>query len=90
MDQGKELGITIDEGRIRTSEKPKYFKEIDFEELRECIEEYGYDATVADQGSATTRGDRSLKDLIDTIGTSLMAEIVLPNSALFILCGSLG
>jgi len=41
--------------------------------------EYYADATATDQGAATTRADRSLKDLIDTISTAT-ATVVMPHS----------
>jgi len=41
---------------------------------------YYVDATATDQGAATTRADRSIKDLVDAIGTSKKATIILPHS----------
>jgi parallel beta-helix repeat protein len=41
---------------------------------------YYVDATATDQGAATSEADRSLKDLIDSIGTSKSATIILPHS----------
>lgn len=42
--------------------------------------DYFVDATVTDQGAATTEGNRSLKDLVDVISTSQKARIVLTHS----------
>lgn len=41
---------------------------------------YYVDATATDQGAATSETDRSLKDLIDAIGTSKKAQIILSHS----------
>jgi len=41
---------------------------------------YYVDATATDQGAVTSRGDRSIKDLVDDIGTSKSATLVLPHS----------
>ncbi len=41
---------------------------------------YYCDATATNQGAATSEGNRSLKDLIDDIGTSKKATIKLPHS----------
>jgi hypothetical protein len=41
---------------------------------------YYVDASAADQGAATTRADRTIKDLVDSIGTSKSATLVLPHS----------
>jgi hypothetical protein len=41
---------------------------------------YYVDASASDQGAATTRADRTIKDLVDSIGTSKSATLVLPHS----------
>jgi len=41
---------------------------------------YYVDADATDQGAVTTQGNRSIKDLITTIGTSLKATLVYSNS----------
>lgn len=41
---------------------------------------YFVDAKATDQGAATTRGDRSIKDLVDAIGTSRSATLILAHS----------
>lgn len=41
---------------------------------------YVLDPTVPDHGVVTSRGSRSLKDFIDTIGTSRLATILVPHS----------
>jgi hypothetical protein len=41
---------------------------------------YYVDASASDQGAATTRADRTIKDLVDSIGTSKSATLVLHHS----------